>query len=192
MIQNIIEYDITLFLLINQYNTIFFDYFFLFITQFGNGWVVAPVLTFLVVKKIPRKLLPQILFISVVGIVGSGMVNHRIKKLIDRPRPLLYFQIHNDQISPEDIHVVGKPWKYRSFPSGHTNTAFSAATLCAFLFGGWYYLTFILAALVGYSRIYMGVHFPLDVLFGAIDGILMVVVIVGGYKWIFLNSKRSE
>jgi undecaprenyl-diphosphatase len=58
-----------------------------------------------------------------------------------------------------------------SFPSGHTAMAFMAQTLLSYSFKKWRIALIIFALLVGFSRIYAGVHYPLDVLGGIVVGI---------------------
>lgn len=59
-----------------------------------------------------------------------------------------------------------------SFPSGHTSVAFSIATTLSLNFPKWYFIlpAYFYAGLVGYSRLYMGVHYPSDILTGAFIG----------------------
>ena len=87
--------------------------------------------------------------------------------------------------------TVGKELSFGSFPSGHANTAFSAATLLSLEFGGWFWLCYIPAFLVGYSRIYMGVHFPLDVAAGAAIGIVIMWLTLAAYKKFFTKVKGA-
>jgi undecaprenyl-diphosphatase len=88
-----------------------------------------------------------------------------MKIAVDRPRPGEHFQ-STDVV----VHIPFGTPPDRSFPSGHTQTAFGAATYLSCLFPAASPLFLILAALVGLSRVAMGAHFPLDVLVGAIIG----------------------
>ena len=91
----------------------------------------------------------------------SGIVAQVVKHIWDRPRPLLVLF---------DVRTVDKVLFVHSFPSGHTVTAFAAAfAYSAFLPKTRPFLLFMAIA-VGISRMYLGVHFPVDVLFGALIG----------------------
>ena len=97
--------------------------------------------------------------------VGVVVVNMIIKPLVSRPRPYLVM---------EGLTVLLPSPDGYSFPSGHTNAAFAfAAALCLTLprecrAGKWAALAG--ACLMGFSRLYVGVHFPSDVLGGAATG----------------------
>jgi undecaprenyl-diphosphatase len=87
------------------------------------------------------------------------------KLITDRPRPPLRYR--------EPAALVPVPHT-SSFPSGHAATSFAcAATLARFAPRRVAVLLYILAALIAYSRVYVGVHYPLDVLGGALLGLLV-------------------
>lgn len=83
------------------------------------------------------------------------------KSIWSRPRPMLALF---------DVRVVGGPLFVNSFPSGHTVTAWAVAVACGAFVPRLKYVLLPLAALVGVSRVYVGAHFPLDVVFGALSG----------------------
>ena len=98
------------------------------------------------------------------AISGWG-VSDLLKELIGRDRPSNL----KTAIVMEDVHT-------RSFPSGHTTTAFAMATMLLILTWntkyrhlGW--SSYVVAALIGFSRIYRGVHWPTDVIGGVFCGI---------------------
>jgi undecaprenyl-diphosphatase len=69
-----------------------------------------------------------------------------------------------------------------SFPSGHASTAFAAATVLARLEPRAAPGLFLLAAAVGYSRLYVGVHFPLDVAGGAVLGAATALLLLAAAR----------
>jgi undecaprenyl-diphosphatase len=187
MISSLLYYNDKLFLLINSHHNGFWDVFFYSMTWLGNGWVIAPLLLIVAYFKVPKTRIWLFILVSASGMIASGLINSKIKDITNRPRPVVYFsQTHPDtavsNVPHFNVHVVGQPLAYRSFPSGHTNTSVSAATLVALAFGGWFWLAFFPAALVGYSRMYMGLHFPLDVAAGALLGLFVMAITVFLYK----------
>ena len=92
----------------------------------------------------------------------TAILNALIKKLVKRPRPFI-----------QNIHLtaVYQP-KSSSFPSGHTSAAFGTATSLARAYPKWYIIApaLLWSSAVGYSRMYLGVHYPSDVAAGAILG----------------------
>jgi membrane-associated phospholipid phosphatase len=115
-----------------------------------------------------------------VMMVASGLINSQVKHIFRTLRPAAVFEQKTpaDSISrmwrfpaARTVHIVGERLMQDSFPSGHTNTAFSAAMLMVLCFSKRFWPAFFIAGLVGYSRVYMGVHFPIDVFAGALFGI---------------------
>jgi len=96
------------------------------------------------------------------GFLVSSIVTQGVKRIVKRDRPYITYS---------DIHKLDAGGGY-SFPSGHTSAAFSTATSLSLLYPKWYVIApaYLYAGLVGYSRIYEGVHYPSDVLVGAIVG----------------------
>ena len=88
------------------------------------------------------------------------LCNKLLKPLVDRTRP--YYVLDYEPMIP--------PVGDASFPSGHTAVSFAAATAIYAINKKWGIVAYIFAVVMGFSRLYLGVHFPLDVVCGAIVG----------------------
>jgi len=91
-----------------------------------------------------------------------------LKAVFDRPRPPVRYP------EPETLLKTAHDG---SFPSGHAATSFAAATIMSFAFPRLAPFLFVLAALVAWSRVYVGVHYPLDIIGGAILGVLVAIAV---------------
>lgn len=132
-------------------------------TQLGNTGMLFIVLGLLMLLFKPtRKAGFSALCAMLIGLV---VVNFTIKPLVSRPRPWLVMENFANLVPEKDPN---------SFPSGHTNSAFAfALAVCVAAPKRWMKITAVcMAAVMGLSRLYVGVHFPSDVLAGAVIGSL--------------------
>jgi undecaprenyl-diphosphatase len=181
IVQATVAADITLFKIINTHHTAFLDGFFLFISSLGNGWIVIPPFFALILWRTLKSRKIRILIYVAAALSISGASNGILKHYVGRPRPPAYFASSNAKTAQEEgrpyvVHVVGAELHDHSFPSGHAQMAFALATLVVLIFGRRLWPVFLVAMAVAYSRVYMGVHFPLDVLAGACLGSIIVVI----------------
>jgi undecaprenyl-diphosphatase len=72
-----------------------------------------------------------------------------------------------------------------SFPSGHASNNFAVATVCALVYRRWGWVAFLPAAFVSYSRIYVGSHWPLDVVVSCFLGAGIALLVVAFASWIW-------
>lgn len=172
-IQKIIHADQELFLQLNKgYTNSFFDAVFPWFRE-GNTWV--PFYLFLVVfamLNFGKKAFPFILF-AVITIVFTDQVSSSlVKPFFERPRPC------RDPLLMNQIRMLlnGCSGGY-SFTSSHATNHFGFAVYLFVTIGGligrWKYLLLFWAATIAYGQVYVGVHYPLDIFFGALLGSLI-------------------
>ncbi len=121
-----------------------------------------------------RRRFPTAATVAATSLAAAATLVFVLKDALERARPEL---AHPATADP----LVTTPTSY-SFPSGHTATAFATATVIALLHPRLRIPAFALAALVGMSRIYLGVHFFFDVLAGAALGLAVGWVAVWGTR----------
>ena len=132
------------------------------------------------IKK-DKEVRKKALVMGVSFIVATGITT-TLKYAVNRPRPYVTYT------DIEKVSVGGSP----SFPSGHTSDAFSNATSLSLAFPKWYVIapSYAYASAVGYSRMHLGVHYPSDVLAGAVIGAGSAFLCYKAQKWLN-NSKRK-
>ena len=185
----ILKYNILLFYSINrglENNT--FNYLIPTLTNFGSlvAWCIICGLLYLFGGVKAKK-------VAILGLFALFLSNaavYFLKPLIAEPRPFLVLgNVH--QLVPEN--------EIYSFPSGHTTSSFAAATVIGLKYSlklkntkiKMIYPLLAFAAVIGFSRIYLGVHYPLDVLFGALIGIIFALMVLKLENNIF-KSKIAE
>ena len=135
--------------------------FFTLIFTGGLGWYLVMVLAILFD---PRRGARVVRHIVLPLSSASTLVEYPIKAFFHRSRPFIAFI---------QAIVIGKKPGSWSFPSGHSASAFAGALLLSRDFPAQGPFFFLVAALVGFSRIYLGDHYPGDVLSGALSGMAL-------------------
>jgi undecaprenyl-diphosphatase len=109
-----------------------------------------------------------VLGLTIIAVALADWSAMGLKALFDRERPPLRYAEPDPLVrTPQD----------GSFPSGHAATSFAAATILSFAYPRFAPFLFVLAAAVGWSRVYVGVHYPLDILGGAVLGALVAIAL---------------
>lgn len=115
--------------------------------------------------------------------INALLVNVFLKNIVARTRPY--------EVIDGLTRLVGEQSDF-SFPSGHTSSAFSVAVVMFMLMPKKYGVpALIVATLIAYSRLYVGVHYPSDVIGGLIIGILASVICVAIYKKIEKHNGKN-
>ena len=113
----------------------------------------------------------------VFSLITAGVACNLLKYVVGVERPKYFFLGSHERINSFNIEH-----KVNSFPSGHTQAAFTIAMLFILYFNRHIILILIVATLMGISRIFMSMHFPSDIFFGAYLGSIFPVLI---YKFFF-------
>lgn len=118
---------------------------------------------------------PSVLALVVAAVVTADLLADVGKLLVHRHRPY--------------EHQLGRHETSHSFPSGHSSTAFAGATMLGFLVPRLRAPLYALAALIALSRLYNGVHYPTDVLAGALLGTATALLLRAAVR---RRSRRSR
>jgi undecaprenyl-diphosphatase len=181
-IEQLNNWDHQFFLFLNGFHNSFFDYLMTVFTA-EVFWVPFYVIIgFVMARKYGKKSI--LIFVSI-GILilctdqFAGIFKHSIQRL--RPS--------HDPVMSQLTHIFHYKGGLYSFYSAHSANAFAFATFTVLLFRNKAYTWFILpwALLVAYTRIYLGLHYPGDILCGAISG---VVIAFGVYRLMILSERR--
>lgn len=138
----------------------FLDSFFSAITKLGNAGIIwiAIGICLLFFKKYRKAGIFLLAALAVGSLLGEGI----IKPLIGRARPF--------SENKEILLAIAPPSSY-SFPSGHSWSSLTAGTFLFLLHKKWGLAALVLGILIAFSRVYLYVHFPSDVITGALCGV---------------------
>ena len=130
------------------------------VTYLGSHYAVGVfiILAWLLTKR--KMVLFRLLFLYAI----QSAVAYSIKFLVNRKRPLIFLETVTQL--PKSQGEILDP----SFPSAHTFCAFMMATVLSHWFPRYRVIFFITAAFIGWTRIYLGLHYPTDVVVGALLG----------------------
>ena len=132
-------------------------------SRLGNAGIVwwAVCLPFLINQRWRYTGLTIIFSLGLTSLMGAGIIKHAVKRV----RPCHSLE--------EDEQLIKKP-KYYSFPSGHTASSFSVVSVVTFSQCPFYVIVpiFLVASIIGFSRVYLRVHYLTDVVVGFFLGIV--------------------
>lgn len=181
MLDQLLKYDTELFLFLNNLGNTSWDGFWRFVTEKWSSIPLYAFLLYFVFKHYGWKGTLVIIVCVALMITATDQIASLFKYGIKRPRPCKV-----EELQPLMRYVADGCGRFGYF-SAHAASSMAAAVFLGLSLQKWYkYLPFLLlvwAVITGYSRIYLGVHYPLDVLsgmaFGGLTGWLFYLI----QKW---------
>lgn len=176
MVDEILSYDVRLFVFLNGLGSETYDGLWLLITKQTNWIPLFLVLLYLIFKKIGAKQTLYLLLFVAVLIAFTDQVTNLFKNGFQRLRPC-----NNPEIN--DVIRIVKSSKSFSFFSGHAASSMAVTSFLYLILKRYYkysYLLFLWPLVFAYSRIYLGLHYPLDIfsgyVFGLFSGFMMYTI----------------
>jgi len=191
MLEELVQLDVELFVYLNNLGTEAWDAFWLFYTTKFYWAPFYALLLFLMYKRLSLRLFLMTILVIVLMVTFTDQITNLFKKvLVMRLRPC-----YNPEI--EDIIRLVKRscgGKYGYF-SGHSSNSMAVAVFVSLMLRSKYkylpYLMVVWAIAMGYSRIYVGVHYPLDVLSGMLFGAFSGFLFYKLFKYIQYRFERN-
>lgn len=120
--------------------------------------------------------------VAISAILADQISAHLIKDLVGRHRPCQELQ---------NIHLLVSCGSGKSFPSAHSTNNFAAAVILSHFFKNKRFIFYSISSIVALSRVFVGVHYPIDILTGAILGSLISIFLLYVYKKVEMAKKLN-
>ena len=193
MVEDILKFDSDLFLYLNNLGAPYYDNFWMFLSRTEANVIVYLIILItylnLIKNKNKTKILLHLIIATAILITISDQTSNLFKDSFQRLRPC-----YNELISDSLRLVKGSCGGRYGFFSAHASNSFSLAIFFGLLLRSSNKLLIVLltiyAFLISYSRIYLGVHYPVDILVGAFFGTINAIILykVYLYSFNFLNK----
>lgn len=144
-----------------------FDFAMPFVTELGSFVAMLAVCLIVILLSIIYKkpFIKRIALLCLFSLLLADGIALILKSIVLEPRPFVFL---------DNVHLLVVEDDPSSFPSGHTTSTFAVLSVLVFKFRHefWSVVLILFGIVVGFSRIYVGVHYPLDVLAGCVIGVL--------------------
>ena len=170
MLEAVLELDIQLFYFLNvTLQNVVFDWLMPFITEKKHWFPVWAIVIVYLLWKGGKEGRLIILYVIPLIVLSDQLSSSILKPFFGRIRPCNAL---------ENINLLINKSKAFSFPSSHAVNFFALATYFGYYFKKYIWWFLVIAAMVAYSRVYVGVHYPFDILAGALIGVGCAFVII--------------
>ncbi|MDB9755595.1 phosphatase PAP2 family protein [Winogradskyella sp.] len=171
MLEQLLELDTELFLYLNKLGTPTWDNLWLIITHEFTFVPLYAILLFLIYKKYGLKSLLIMVLVIAAMITFTDQITNAFKHGFMRPRPCRL-----DSLKEEGMRYIAERCGRYGFFSGHSSNSMAAAVFGGLVLRPYFknliYLLLLWSFIVAYSRIYVGVHYPIDIICGMTFGAL--------------------
>ena len=167
MLESLINKDQQLLIYLNNLGTDFWDPIFMYITHQINWWPFFVILIFLLLKKISLKQFGLLVLVLALFFVFTDQTTNLVKYAVARLRP-----VNDPDILPHLRYLRGA--NSPSFFSGHASNSMGSILLIFLIMKKYYkyaWFIFFFPLLFAYTRIYLALHYPLDILCGYLFGL---------------------
>lgn len=180
MLEILDNLDTSIFLFINGIHNSFFDVVMVYVSSKLFWLPLYLLLLYLIYKEKKKKTILVLLFVAILITLSDQLSVHAFKNVFQRPRPCHAIDL---QLV---VHIVEKCGGKYGFVSSHAANSFALAVFIVGLLKSSYrwipWLMFLWAAVTIYSRVYLGVHYPGDVIAGAFLGALIGWLVLLTYR----------
>jgi len=184
-------WDKAIFLRINEWGQGWLDYLCGWPTHLGDPIILIFITGSLMLVWDEKNTVRKIAVIAI-GAILASLIANMIKPHIFRPRPYLYYRELIDSGVYQLNALFDLLVSESSFPSGHTATIFGCITVTNCFYRHRFWLLYFIGAFIGFTRIYVGVHYPSDVIAGALVGFLTGLVTYSLFDRIFKLKQNNN
>ncbi len=181
MLETLINWDKQLFFFINSHHNPFWDSVMLFVTNKSSWYLLYAIIIAFLIYSYRKHMWLAVIMIAITITIADQTSSGFLKPTVERLRPC------KDPDISERVRTPGGCGGLHGFTSSHASNHFGIAVLLILLgykWSKWIWLFLPWAALVAYSRVYVGVHFPGDVIVGGIIGVLAAYIAFYIGKWL--------
>jgi undecaprenyl-diphosphatase len=179
----LISLDVAIFRFINGISNPILDFIMYFISLLGHLGAIMWVICIVVIIKDRKRGKIAALLCVVSIIISDQVLGHALKALWPRQRPYLYL---------EGVRVLGHRFHDGAFPSGHADALFAGTVILSHFYPPMATPLYLFCLLTCLSRVYCGMHHPLDVIAGALLGFLTGHAVLLIYRRAALRKEGSQ